>query len=107
MSTHNLCFHGDIRKHLFLYSPYFEVYFPLTGALAYSSAQSGPSLSAYLVFTYATKIPCVVSQYLYKPRPESNHMKCRLIQHNQTELHRESFYSVQCDKYEQPDFLIT
>ena len=59
MSTHNLYFGGNIRKYIYLYTPFILWYFPLMQGI-----RSGPSLSAYLVFTYATKIPYLTNHSL-------------------------------------------
>ena len=68
--SHNLCFLGGMRKKKNISILFFFVVFPLMRgiSLRIRAVWSGRSFSAYLVFTYATKIPFLMSQYLYKYR---------------------------------------
>ena len=89
--SHNLCFLGGMRKK-FLYS-YFVVFSLMRGiSLRIRAVWSGRSFSAYLVFTYATKIPFLMSQYLYKysSRFTWNVVLLNIIKQNHCEICRQA-----------------
>ena len=66
-STHNLCFLGGMREKKYFYNLILRYFSLMRGiSLRIRAVWSGRSFSAYLLFAYATKIPFLMSQYLYK-----------------------------------------
>ena len=74
-------------------SSYFVVFPLMRGiSLRIRAVWSGRSFYAYLVFTYATKIPCLMSQYLYKYRSRftRNVVLLNIIKQNHCEIWRQA-----------------